>query len=87
MKKKMNFETAIEALEDIVSELESENLPLEEALKAYTRSQELIQTCQSQLQKAEAQIAQTQPVSAVKELKKTNGSEEAEFELDDFASD
>jgi len=52
----MKFETALTELENIVSSMESGKLELEASIEAYRRGMELMQHCQSQLTKAEAQI-------------------------------
>jgi exodeoxyribonuclease VII small subunit len=51
-----NFETAIAELELIVSQMESDKLPLEQSLNAYKRGAELLQLCQQTLSNAEQQV-------------------------------
>lgn len=51
-----NFEEAITALENIVRQMESDNLPLAQALEAYKRGAALVKICQQSLADAEQQI-------------------------------
>ncbi len=51
-----NYEEAIAELEDIVHQMESENLPLAQALTAYKRGAELLKICQQSLSDAEQQV-------------------------------
>lgn len=51
-----SFETAIAELEAIVSQMESGNLPLEQALNAYQRGASLLHICQQTLSNAEQQV-------------------------------
>lgn len=51
-----NYEEAIAELENIVRLMESENLPLAQALTAYKRGAELLKICQQSLSDAEQQI-------------------------------
>ncbi len=52
----LNYEEAIAELECIVRQMESENLPLAQALTAYKRGAELLKICQQSLSDAEQQI-------------------------------
>ena len=52
----MKFETALSALEDIVSSMEGGKLELEASIAAYKRGMELMKHCQAQLADAEAQV-------------------------------
>ena len=51
-----NFEEAQAELEQIVSEIENNQVGLEESLQKYERGSYLIQYCQNVLKKAEQQI-------------------------------
>jgi exodeoxyribonuclease VII small subunit len=51
-----NFESAIAELETLVSQMESDKLPLEQSLNAYKRGAELLQICQKSLTDAEQQV-------------------------------
>jgi exodeoxyribonuclease VII small subunit len=50
------FETALAELEEIVSDMEAGQLPLEKSLAAYQRGAELLKFCQSALQDAQQQV-------------------------------
>jgi len=50
------FETAIERLESIVQEMESDKLPLEDLLLRYEEGTKLVKVCESKLQSAEKRI-------------------------------
>jgi exodeoxyribonuclease VII small subunit len=52
----LDFESALLALEAIVGQMESGNLPLEQSIEAYTRGVALLQTCQKSLNDAEQQV-------------------------------
>lgn len=52
----LKFEAALAELEQIVQNMESGRLPLEESLEAYRRGAELLKHCQQQLGDAERQI-------------------------------
>ena len=54
--KKLSFEDALEQLEDIVSELETGQGKLDEAIKAYERGALLKRHCEAKLQEAQARI-------------------------------
>lgn len=51
-----DFETTLKELEEIVSRLESGDLPLEEALGEFETAVKLVQQGQERLQKAEQRI-------------------------------
>jgi exodeoxyribonuclease VII small subunit len=50
------FESAIERLEKIVEEMESDKLPLEDLLIRYEEGTKLVKVCESRLQSAEKRI-------------------------------
>lgn len=54
----MDFETAFTALQDNLVRLESENLPLQEALSLYERGQALARHCADLLDRAELKVRQ-----------------------------
>ena len=56
MSKKESFEEALKRLENIVNDLESGKLDLDQMIKKYTEGSQLIKACQAQLEKAEQQI-------------------------------
>ncbi len=51
-----SFESAIAELEALVSQMESDKLPLEQSINAYKRGAELLQICQKSLVDAEQQV-------------------------------
>jgi exodeoxyribonuclease VII small subunit len=51
-----SFETAVSELESIVQEMESGNLPLEDALAHYQRGVNLLRYCQTTLNDAEQRV-------------------------------
>ncbi len=53
-----SFEQALEALEDVVRQLERGDLSLEDALGAFERGVGLVQHCRGQLDAAELRIAE-----------------------------
>ncbi|MBI2166772.1 MAG: exodeoxyribonuclease VII small subunit [Candidatus Omnitrophica bacterium] len=56
MTEELKFEKALERLEKIVEELESGNIPLEEALKKYEEGVRLSRACSEKLTQAEKKI-------------------------------
>lgn len=51
-----SFESAMAELSELVSQMETGQLPLEASVTAYQRGSELIQYCASQLEKVEQQV-------------------------------
>lgn len=56
-KKTVNFEKSLEALEVVVDEMESGDLSLDEALKAFEKGVKLTQECQQALAEAEQKVS------------------------------
>lgn len=54
----LSFEAAYAQLEDIIRQLESGELPLEESLTLYERGRDLAIFCQNMLDKAELRVNQ-----------------------------
>ncbi len=54
----LTFETAIEKVETIVTEMEEEQLPLEDLIKHYETANSLLKHCQSVLSSAHKKIQQ-----------------------------
>ena len=52
------FEEAVEKLESIVQEMESDELPLETMLVRYEQGARLVKVCEEKLQSAESRITQ-----------------------------
>lgn len=53
---KMSFEEALAALEDVVSRLEGEQVPLEESIALYERGAALRRHCEAKLRDAELKV-------------------------------
>ncbi len=54
----MSFEQAMAELEQLVGQLESGNVPLEESIKLYERGDALKKHCETKLAEAEEKVAQ-----------------------------
>ena len=54
--KKPGFEESIETLEQLVKQMESGQMSLEESLKAYEEGVSLIKSCQDELTKAKQKV-------------------------------
>lgn len=52
----ITFEKALQELEVIIKDLESGNIPLEEAINKYTDAMNLVKICQEKLDKATKQV-------------------------------
>ena len=55
-KKQMNFESAVERLEEITEQLESGESDLQEAIDLYTEGLEIAKSCSDRLREAENKI-------------------------------
>lgn len=53
---KMTFEEALKSLEDIVSKIESGQVPLEKSIEMYAEGTRLIKQCRTILESAESKI-------------------------------
>ena len=53
----VSFENAVEKLESIVEEMESDELPLEKLLVRYEEGAELVKACEEKLRAAELKVA------------------------------
>ena len=54
----ISFEAAVEKLESIVQEMESDELPLDKLLVRYEEGAKLVKACEEKLQSAETRITQ-----------------------------
>lgn len=52
----LNFEQALVALEEVVQQLESGNVPLDQSITLYERGENLRKLCQARLDDAQARI-------------------------------
>ncbi|MDP6153718.1 MAG: exodeoxyribonuclease VII small subunit [Phycisphaeraceae bacterium] len=57
-KSQPTFEQAVEQLEQIIDQIESGEIGLEDALKSYEQGAKMIKRCQSIIDKAEKRIAE-----------------------------
>ena len=57
----MNFEKTFQELQNIITRLESSDLPLEEALKFYEKGQKLADQCARILEKAQLRVEMLNP--------------------------
>ena len=55
--KNVSFEDAVEKLESIVEEMESDELPLEKLLVRYEEGAKLVKACEEKLRTAELKVA------------------------------
>ena len=69
MENKISYEEASKELQDIISKIETQQLPLDEALKLFERGQELLKQCYSSLDQAKGKLT---------EIKETAGKIEEE---------
>lgn len=58
--KQINFEESLKRLNEIVSKIENETLPLEESLKLYEEGKKLISSLEKTLKAAEAKVEELQ---------------------------
>lgn len=58
--KQINFEESLKRLNEIVSKIENETLPLEESLKFYEEGKKLISSLEKTLKAAEAKVEELQ---------------------------
>ncbi len=73
--KKINLEKSLADLEALVEELESGDLPLEQAMKKFEEGIKLTRGCQAALKEAEQKVQIL--------LKSAGGEELTDFEVDD----
>ena len=57
---KIDFEKSLKRLEEIVSKVESETLPLDESLKLYEEGKKLIASLEKTLKEAERKVDELQ---------------------------
>ena len=60
----MNFESKLNRLEEIVGQMESGELPLEESLKMFEEGIKMVRECQTQLNAAEQKVKVLMSVDA-----------------------
>ncbi len=54
--KEKSFETSLTELESIIKELESGNIPLDDAINKYTEAMKLVKNAQDKLENATTQV-------------------------------
>ncbi len=64
MKHNINFEDAIEQIEQIINRFEDEVINLNDSIELYKKGHELIKSCQNKLSSVEQQIKIYNPDSA-----------------------
>jgi exodeoxyribonuclease VII small subunit len=70
--KTLSFETALAELEQVVADMESGKLTLEDSLAAYKRGAELLSFCRSRLDDAQQQVRVLED-GALKDFAASNG--------------
>ena len=73
--KKINLEKSLADLEDLVEELESGDLPLEQAMKKFEEGIKLTRGCQAALKDAEQKVQIL--------MKSAGGEDLSDFEVDE----
>ena len=75
--KPAGFEAALSELEKLVAQMESGELPLEDALRNFERGVQLTRECQQELQKAQqkVEILMARPAGAVIEAFEPDGDD------------
>ena len=77
--KPIDFESTLKQLQHTVNELETGNLPLEEALDKFQNAVSLSKHCQEVLEKAELKISQiTQEGKLIEDVKLPSAQDNAE---------
>lgn len=71
MEKKVKFEEKMKNLEDIINDLETGEIDLDESIEKYTKAMKLISECDSELKNVEKQVSK---------LVSENGEETFEIE-------
>jgi len=84
--KTLTFESALAELEQVVADMESGKLPLEESLAAYQRGAELLRQCRSRLDDAQQQVRILEDGS-LKDLATGTGKDFASGAGKEFAGD
>lgn len=83
--KTLSFEAALAELEQVVADMESGKLPLEESLAAYQRGAELLKQCRSRLDDAQQRVRILEDGS-LKEFASGSGKDFASGNGKDFAN-
>lgn len=78
--KRESFETNIQRLDAVVSQLEAAELPLEKALQLYEEGMQLSAVCQKQLEEAEGRVEILKKRAGGKMAAEPFAAEEADLE-------
>ena len=65
---RINFEKALEELENIINRLEEGDVPLDDTIKLYERGAELKNLCEKKLKSAEIKIKKINQKTTTKEI-------------------
>jgi len=65
--KDLNFETAFAELETLVQQMETGNLPLDDAMSLFERGTALVAHCNDKLDSAELKVQKLAPAAAIAE--------------------
>ena len=67
-KKPFSLEENFAALEEVISRMEEEDIPLEEAFSAYSEGMKLLKDCNAQIDKVEKKVLQLNADGKTQEL-------------------
>tara|TARA_B100000579_G_C22003195_1_gene476194 strand:- start:93 stop:341 length:249 start_codon:yes stop_codon:yes gene_type:complete len=69
---KLSFEEALEKLEEIVRDLESGNVSLDDSVRYYEEGSKLMKFCEKKLTEARMKVEKVSGINETKELEATN---------------
>ena len=69
---KLSFEEALEKLEEIVRDLESGNVSLNDSVRYYEEGSKLMKFCEKKLTEARMKVEKVSGINETKELEATN---------------
>ena len=69
---KLSFEEALEKLEEIVRDLESGNVSLDDSVRYYEEGSKLMKFCEKKLTEARMKVEKVSGINEIKELEATN---------------
>lgn len=67
-KQDFTLEENFERLEETIEQLEQEDIPLEDAFRAYTRGMEILKQCNDQIDRVEKQVLKLSETGELEEL-------------------
>lgn len=68
MPKKISFESSMQQLEEILTEMQQGNLSLDESIAQYAKAAKLIADCNKQLENAKVKIEEIEQTLPAKEI-------------------